>query len=41
MHYLKDKGLYIVMNIDESDTISPAYKIHPDNLVKIKEGDKE
>ena len=34
--YLKDLGLYVVMNIDKPGTASPAYKIHPDKLMKIE-----
>jgi len=41
MNYLKDKGLYVVMNIDKPGVTSPAYKIHPDKLVKIEEDEKE
>lgn len=41
MNYLKDTGLYVVMNIDKPGTVSPAYKIHPNKLVKIEEGAKE
>ena len=41
MNYLKDVGLYVVMNLDKPGTTSPAYKIHPDKLVKIEEGTKE
>lgn len=41
MNYLKDFGLYVVMNIDKPGTVSPAYKIHPDKLVKIEEGTEE
>lgn len=37
MNYLKDVGLYVVMNVDSPGTVSPAYKINPDKLVKIEE----
>lgn len=35
MQYLKDEGLYVVMNIDEPGEVSPAYKVSPDKLKKI------
>ena len=41
INYLKEAGLYVVMNIDKSDTVSPAYKIHPDKLIKIEEAVRE
>lgn len=41
VNYLKDAGLYVVMNIDKPGTVSSAYKINPDKLIKIKEGVKE
>ena len=37
MQYLKDKGLYVVMNIDKPGEVSPAYKVNPDKLRKIEE----
>lgn len=37
MQYLKDKGFYVVMNIDEPGEISPAYKINPGKLRRIEE----
>jgi len=36
MQYLKDKGLYVVMNIDEPGEVSPAYKVSPDKLKRIE-----
>ena len=41
MSYLKETGLYVVMNIDKPGTVSPAYKIHPDKLVEIEKEVKE
>ena len=32
MQYLKEEGLYVVMNIDEPGEVSPAYKVSPDKL---------
>lgn len=37
LNYLKEKGLYVVMNLDEPGTRSPAYRISPDKLKKIEE----
>lgn len=34
--YLKEKGLYVISNIDESGTISPLYRISPDKLKPVK-----
>lgn len=36
MNYLKDSGLYVVMNIDREPVVSPAYKINPNKLKKIE-----
>ncbi len=41
MNYLKDKGLYVVMNIDKPGSTSPVYKIHPDKLVKTEENEND
>ena len=35
LNYQKDKGFYVVMNLDETGTHSPAYRISPDKLSKI------
>ena len=33
MNYIKEEGLYVVMNMDdEPETVSPAYKVSPDKL---------
>ncbi len=38
MQYLKEKGLYVVMNMDDpAGTHSPAYKVSPDKLREIEE----
>ncbi len=37
LNYLKEQGLYVVMNLDEVGTRSPAYRISPDKLKKIEE----
>lgn len=36
LNYQHDKGLYVVMNLDETGTRSPAYRISPDKLRKIE-----
>lgn len=41
MSYFKDKGLYVVMNVDKQDTVSPAYKIHPDKLTNLEDEGEE
>ncbi len=41
MQYLKDKGLYVVMNIDKLGEVSPAYKVNPDKIKRIETEDKE
>ena len=41
MDYLKDVGLYVVMNVDNPGTVSPAYRIQPDKLVKIEKDSKK
>lgn len=30
--YLKDKGLYVVLKIDVSNTINPLFRISPDKI---------
>jgi len=37
LHYLKEKGLYVVIKKDEPGIVSPAYKINPDELAEIEE----
>jgi len=40
--YLKDKGLYVVDNLDvTAGSISPLYRISPDKLQKIIENKEE
>lgn len=48
MNYLKDSGLYVVMNVDKEPVVSPAYKVNPNKLKKmevskkkLEEGDKK
>ncbi len=37
LNYLKDKGLYVVMNLDEKEVRSPAYRVSPNRLRKIED----
>jgi len=37
LSYFKEEGLYVVANIDEAGTHSPAYKVSPDKLKENKE----
>lgn len=38
LDWLKDKGVYVVTNVDRENTASPAYRISPD---KLKKGEKQ
>lgn len=35
--YLKEKGLYVVANIDPPGTVSPLYRISPDKLSPLEQ----
>jgi len=37
LNYKKESGLYVVTNVDEVGTRSPAYRVSPDKLRKIEE----
>lgn len=40
--YLKDKGLYVIDNLDvAAESISPLYRISPDKLRKIEDGKEQ
>lgn len=37
--YLKEKGLYVVSNVDEPGTTSPLYRISPDKLKPVEKSE--
>lgn len=41
LNYQKETGLYVVTNVDEAGTRSPAYRSSPDKLRKIEEKKSE
>ncbi|MFA5777378.1 MAG: hypothetical protein WC906_02990 [Parcubacteria group bacterium] len=41
LNYQQDKGLYVVMNLDEVEMHSPAYRISPGELRKIEEKESQ
>jgi hypothetical protein len=41
LNYQKDKGLYVVMNLNEVETRSPAYRVSPGELIKIEEKESQ
>ncbi|HNU95904.1 MAG TPA: hypothetical protein PKH95_00655 [Candidatus Magasanikbacteria bacterium] len=36
LDYKKELGVYVVMRFDKPGTISPPYRVHPDELVPIE-----